>query len=614
MPRWARLARFVRRAIALALLRTAHDPVKAVGQSPGLVIIQLDGLGHGNFQRAVARGYLPFLSRLLASGTHTMHRWRCGLPADTPPVQAGIMWGDADGVPGFYWWDRNSSKRIASSNPAHMREIEHKIAARNHLGGLLRGGSSYSNTMSGGARHRILTIAGSDPRWFAPGQGMVRAFALVALNPGRTIRFIGDAVWEVLQEAEDRIWVTLNRRPRLFEGMFPLVRVLFNVLARDVITAGTRLDMLRAVPIIYTCYIGYDVVGHHSGPLSRNSLRTLKGIDRSIKALFDTGDRAPCKYRFVMLSDHGMSPAVPVAEAFATDFDQWCHDQWQCRTAVAAVPSSGERGQANPSVPFRTPSGRMPRPGTTWLRTWGRIGAWALELGTSGAIRLGARILDEPSPTHDGGIAVISCGPLAQIWLRGSTTPVSRNTIEARCPGFVDAVLHHPAVDFLMIRSNTRLQVVGRNGEVTLRHLDTVPDPGQPMPAVVVRVDGISPLAHLDEPEVAAIQLARLGSMDATGDVICFGATLVPATTRRSVPGSLRQPHFWSFERQLGTHATLNGDQAYPFLITPSDLDVNVDGVTEASQLHDLLVTISRGNAGTCRGEVQREDERSTLG
>lgn len=614
MPRWARLARFVRRAIALALLRTAHDPVTPVGQAPGLVIIQLDGLGHGNFQRAVARGYLPFLSGLLASGTHTMHRWRCGLPADTPPVQAGIMWGDADGVPGFYWWDRASSRRIASSNPAHMREVERKIATRNHLGGLLKGGSSYSNTMSGGARHRILTIAGSDPRWFAPGQGMVRALALVALNPGRTIRFIGDAVWEVLQEAEDRIWVTLNRRPRLFEGMFPLVRVLFNVLARDVITAGTRLDMLRAVPIIYTCYIGYDVVGHHSGPLSRNSLRTLKGIDRSIKALFETGDRAPRPYRFVILSDHGMSPAVPVAEAFATDFDQWCHAQWQGRTVVADVPSSGERGQVEPRVTFGTPSGRMPRQGTTWLRTWGRIGAWALELGTSGAIRLGERILDETPPSHDQGIVVISCGPLAQIWLRGSTTPVSRDRIETRCPGFVDAVLHHPAVDFLMIRSNSRLQVVGRNGEVTLRKLDTILDLGQPMPAVVEQVVGISPLAHLDEPEVAAIQLARLGSMEATGDLICFGATLVPATTGRSVPGSLRQPHFWSFERQLGTHATLNGDQAYPFLITPSDLDVNVQNVTEASQLHDILVTISRGSAGQFRAEAEREDGRSNLG
>ncbi|MSQ44441.1 MAG: hypothetical protein EXR45_09610, partial [Chloroflexi bacterium] len=300
--RWIRLWRIVRRAIALALLRSTHDPPAAFGQAPGLVIIQLDGLGHGNFQKAVARGYLPFLSGLLASGTHTMHRWRCGLPADTPPVQAGIMWGDADGIPGFYWWDRTSSRRIASSNPAHMREVERTIALRNHLGGLLKDGSSYSNTMSGGARHRILTIAGSDPRWFAPGQGMVRALALVALNPGRTIRFISDAVWEVIQEAEDRIWVTLNRRPRLFEGMFPLLRVLLNVLARDVITAGTRLDMLRAVPIIYTCYIGYDVVGHHSGPLSRNSLRTLKGIDRSIKALFETGDRAPRPYRFVILS------------------------------------------------------------------------------------------------------------------------------------------------------------------------------------------------------------------------------------------------------------------------------------------------------------------------
>ena len=539
-----------------------------------------------------------------------MHRWRCGLPADTPPVQAGIMWGDADGIPGFYWWDRESSRRIASSNPAHMRAFEGRIAARHPSNGLLNGGSSYSNTMSGGARHRILTIAGSDPRWFAPGQGMVRALALVALNPGRTIRFIGDAFWEVLQEAEDRVWVTLNRRPRLFEGMFPLVRVLFNVLARDVITAGTRLDMLRSVPIIYTCYIGYDVVGHHSGPLSRNSLRTLKGIDRSIKALVETGNTTPRPYRFVILSDHGMSPAVPVAEAFATDFDQWCHDQWQERSVAKVPPTSIDRERVGRVDTSRTPSVQTPRLGTTWLRTWGRIGAWALELGTSGAIRLGERILDEHSPSRDQGIVVISCGPLAQIWLRSATEPVHRHVIEARCAGFVDAVLNHPAVDFVMVRSDDRLKVIGRNGEVTLRPLPAVPDHSQPMPNVVEQVIGTNPLAHLDEPEVSAVQLARLGAMNATGDVICFGASLVPASPRDSVPGSLRQAHFWSFERQLGTHATLSGDQAYPFLITPSDLGVNVSNVIEASQLHDVLVALAPGRAGRLNREADRNDER----
>ncbi len=608
--RWVRLRRFVRRAVGLALLRSVHDPVTTVEQSPGLVIIQLDGLGHGNFQKAAARGYLPFLSGLIASGSHSMHRWRCGLPADTPPVQAGIMWGDADGIAGFYWWDRQSSRRIASSNPAHMREFESRIAARRSSDGLLNGGSSYSNTMSGGARHRIFTVAGSDPRWFAPGQGMVRALALVALNPGRTLRFIGDALWEVLQEAEDRVWVTLKRRPRLFEGMFPLVRVLLNILARDVITAGTRLDMLRAVSRIYTCYIGYDVVGHHSGPLSRNSLRTLKGIDRSIKALVETGNSSPRPYRFVILSDHGMSPAVPVAEAFATDFDQWCHDQWQERSICSVGTASIGRQFGEPIGTLRTSPGRMPRPRTTWLQAWGRLGAWALELGTAGAIRLGGRILDEKSVSRDDGIVVISCGPLAQIWLRSASEPVPRDTIDAQCPGFVNAVLNHPAVDFLIVRSDGFLQVVGRNGEMTLRPLTTVPDLSRPVPEVVEKVLGISPLAHLDEPEVAAVQIARLGAMKATGDVICFGASFVPASPRTSVPGSLSQTHFWSFERQLGTHATLDGDQSYPFLITPSDLEVNVSNVIEASQLHDLLVAIALGKAGHVAGKPDHEDER----
>ena len=98
--------------------------------------------------------------------------------------------------------------------------------------------------------------------------------------------------------------------------------------------------------------------------------------------------------------------------------------------------------------------------------------------------------------------------------------------------------------------------------------------------------------------------------MNATGDVICFGASLVPASPRDSVPGSLRQAHFWSFERQLGTHATLSGDQAYPFLITPSDVEVNVSNVIEASQLHGVLVALAPGRAGRLNREADRNDER----
>ena len=562
--RWNRFAAWFFRGRYLLLARAVGlRPVGDAGSPPGTLLVEIDGLGYDHLYKAIQRGYLPTLRGLLERGDFRAYRWRCGLAADTPPIQSGLMYGRRDGIVGFYWWDRQEQRRIVGSNPYHMRLVQARLAERAGHPGLLDGGSSYSNIMSGGARWSVLTIAGANPHWFWPGQGLLRALAIALLNPGKIIRFAFDATWEVLQEAEDRAYVIATDRPRILEGAFPLVRVLLNVMAREIVTAGTRLDMLRGVPVVYSCYIGYDVVGHHSGPVSRNALRVLRGIDSAIGRLMETRAWTERPYDVVFLSDHGMSGCQPVAEAFDQDFEEWVEAWWrqgapatpqyqierhwawrrQQRRAMRArraVLSGGRWGRGRDLV--TRVAGVFARRSSGFFRTWGRIGAWALEIGSSGAIKLGDRFLAEEEAGDHPRVLVISCGPLSQLWVAGVERRLQRHEVEELCPGFTQALVDHPAVECVITREGDVLVVQGRGGTAHLRVVaaeggGTTEDGAGPL----LRVVGQSPFQVYEEPEVVARQVASFASMDECGDVICFGASFTPGSLRDTTPGAERR-------------------------------------------------------------------------
>jgi hypothetical protein len=127
--------------------------------------------------------------------------------------------------------------------------------------------------------------------------------------------------------------------------------------------------------VIYASYNGYDIVAHHSGPVSRNSLRVLRGIDGAIRKLFETRAWAERRYDVLLLSDHGMSPCQPVVEAFDQDFEEWVESWWR---QGAQVPTFRARGGLR-RLRFRQRrrsrgllgriAGTVARRSSGWLRT-----------------------------------------------------------------------------------------------------------------------------------------------------------------------------------------------------------------------------------------------------
>lgn len=95
--RWRR--RFSRSewiAKLLGLSTSGHQP-----HAPGLILIQIDGLAHPELLKALARGRMPFLKRLIRKEHYRLEHMFSGVPSTTPAVQAELFYGVRQAVPAF---------------------------------------------------------------------------------------------------------------------------------------------------------------------------------------------------------------------------------------------------------------------------------------------------------------------------------------------------------------------------------------------------------------------------------------------------------------------------------------------------------------------------------
>ncbi|HEY5011883.1 MAG TPA: endonuclease, partial [Acidimicrobiia bacterium] len=92
IDRLERGLREVRRALSRSRwLGGLHDSAGvsvASSTSPGLLIIQIDGLSAQRLRAAVAAGRMPFVARLLVAGEVQLVPVYSGLPSTTPAAEA----------------------------------------------------------------------------------------------------------------------------------------------------------------------------------------------------------------------------------------------------------------------------------------------------------------------------------------------------------------------------------------------------------------------------------------------------------------------------------------------------------------------------------------------
>ncbi|WP_432254183.1 alkaline phosphatase family protein [Streptomyces sp. HNM1019] len=396
-------------------------------EPPGTMFLQLDGVGHAVLREALRERenrppVMPTVAGWLRS-THQVTPWRTDWSSQTGASQLGILHGSNEDVPAFRWYEKKTGEVMVSNRPSSAALLQRRAAARARHDGLLTvDGASRGNLFTGGAEQLalVLSVAARRGKHNRSRSGYFAYFA----DPANATRTAGSFLAEVVREIFQSTRAKLRREtPRVKRGgLYPFIRAFATVVERDVVVTAVMGDILSGRTAIYADLVAYDEVAHHSGPRSRDALRVLARLDRSIALIAKVAERAPRDYRVVLLSDHGQSPGETFAGAYGLRLEDLVR-------AGCGLPVPRRAG--------RTPSG-----------------AEAREAGRAALHRP-----EKPEVDGDDPI-VLASGNLGLISFPDVPGRMSREQIDARHPALLRTLADHPGVGFVLVRSEAHGAVV----------------------------------------------------------------------------------------------------------------------------------------------------------
>ena len=512
--------------------------------SPGVVIVQIDGLAHSILARQVRAGRVPFLAGWIRGKTMRLDRWTALLPSQTSASQAGILHGDNSFIPAFRWWEKDRGRMMVSNNPRDAAEIVRR--ASNGEGLLSNDGASVGNLISGDAVRSYITMATILDR--SQGLGHSGAWYSFFVSPDNYLRTLILSIGEV---AKEYVQATRARRrgiePSMHRGLpYPILRAVTNVTLRSLATALVMEEMYRGTPVIYVDYTDYDEIAHHSGPERAETLDALDGVDATVASLVKAADDAPRPYRFILLSDHGQSLGATFRQRYGQTLQEVVAELMGGAPSVAAETGRVEEwGSLNAVL-------------TEAARSSGATGAitraaFRGRTDESGAIDL---VPERDQPAADAGpagaagppeLVVCASGNLALLYFPQLPGRVTVERLEGAWPSLVAGLARHPGIGLLLVRSASRGAVaVGRDGAHFL-------DEGL--------VEGVDPLAPFGEHAVTGLR--RLDAMEHCGDMVAI-SMLDPETDEVA-----------AFEELIGSHGGLGGPQTEAFILHPTEWPID---------------------------------------
>jgi uncharacterized membrane protein YvlD (DUF360 family) len=523
----------------------ARSPFKATAdEGRGLVMLEVDGLSYWHIQKAIAEGYMPTLKAMIDEDGYALSRTDCGLPSQTSACQAGIMYGDNFDIPAFRWLDKDLGRLMVSTKEATT--LDERYARGN---GLMRHGSSINNLLSGDAEKSLLTIANVKGGTKEEKKRRAEDVYLLMLNPYFLMRslalFCGDVVRELWQGWQQRRQDVQPRLDRLHKG-YPFLRAATTTLMRDIPANLVSLDILRGSPAIYSTYVGYDEVAHHSGPWTADAFGTLRQFDQVVARIRDLIERkAPRPYELILLSDHGQSFGPTFKMRYGTDLKGFIQSKLPHGTQVAQT-SGGDDGVVS-------------------VGAMGEELANVQEQGVGGNVTKAVvdRVQDAAERTvaeqeaelnelvAAPNVTVCGSGNIAQVYFDLAPRKISRSELDAAYPGLVEALVAHEGVGFVVAYADDGTPIAhGKGGSRDLhRGLVTGNDP------LLQYASEHSPVA------LRAEQVRRVADFPHAGDLIVNSPVYTDGTVA-------------AMEELIGNHGGLGGEQTDAFLFHPGDMDV----------------------------------------
>ena len=485
-------------------------PSEGTSEEPGLLMIQIDGLGRRQFEAAIAAGKMPYLQRLLDRDGYDLRTFYPGIPATTPAVQAELHYGVRCAVPAFSFFDRSLNQLGRMWDPEWAKAREAKCAREAE--GLLKGGSSWSNIYTGGAgqeeSHFCAASIGFGDMWRT---GKIRnIFVFILLQLPTALRIAWLLVIELAVAIGDAARAIARGRKPSPELMLLLSRVFVGVGLRELLTISGQIDVTRGLPIVHINFVGYDEHAHVRGPGSRFAHFGLRGIDRAIRKIARAARHSPRRdYAVWIFSDHGQEGTRPFPLHLPGGIETVIND---------CLEASQKRDAA-----WRVRPPTQPVLASAWLSP-GRRNRGQME-------RL--RVEEQLNLEEGKAFVVAAMGPVGHVYFSEPKTDEQRHAVARRLvkQGRVPGVL-----------------VQTREGVITWFHSrgeTRVPD----------EVPALLPHPELLREEIAA-DLVRFCANPDSGDIILLGWS--------PWDGS------WSFATERGAHGGFGPDESQGFLMVPA--------------------------------------------
>jgi hypothetical protein len=370
-----------------------------------------------------------------------------------------------------------------------------------------------------------------------------QVFARFLLRPDGLSRSLARTVAEIVRERFQAVkQKRLDIYPRVHRSWtFAGLRAFSNGLLRDLNTTLVCEEMMRGARSIYVDYVDYDEIAHHAGATRIESLAALTGLDHVLAVLERIERRAPRRYHFVLLSDHGQSQGEPFAARYGTDLSELC------RTLTAST-TRGVEGS---------------------IEGWGRVDSVLEDLASSGGStvqKAASRRVEEkmqPSAAEpDVELVVLGSGNLGLVYVPGPER-LTLEDLEARWPDLVPGLAGHPGIGFVAALGKDGPVAIGAEGRHDLAT------------GVIQGIDPMIPFgAH------AAAMLLSAALMKEAPDLY-VNSSVDPDTLDVA-----------AFEPLVGCHGGLGGWQDRGFVVAPPDLLQPTVPIVGGEQLHGHLVDI----------------------
>jgi hypothetical protein len=434
--------------------------------------------------------------------------------------------------------------------------------------GALAGGSSYVNLLDGDAQTVAFTVATRERLSAFERLGGWRMALLIVLHPIRVARMAFQAALEFLREEYERGVGEFRGKRTHSEGLFPFIRILSNVIVRELQTMAILLDVYLGVPVIYSTFMQYDELAHHFGPSSFQALRDLRRTDariREIRRMIDA--RGGREYDLVILSDHGMTPSSSYRVRFGESLGATVRHILERNAAMTGerpLRSSESFAEASEYADMGaqvvevvaqvTPRNR--RRGLRRLRDWVRRKYGLRELILPEKYRV-----DE-----DNDVVVTYSSCLALLYFVDDPRPLDLPAITAdvRRAYLYDELLRHPGIGLLATRNGPSVHLESERGAAVI------------VDGELAVVRGGNPLEPYGTSRNVVRAVEHLVRQSNAGDIVIFGA--------------YDGYEIVSFDDQIGAHGAAGGNQLHPFIIAPPALGLDRARLDDARDIHEAVM------------------------